>query len=85
MDEMYDSLRLQADDEYLDRTTRRVHAIRQLDERVGDGHRVELLWDPITDTIGVVVYDADQIVLKVPVYDRQKAQDVFNHPYAYAQ
>lgn len=58
--------------------------IRELAVRAGDGPRVQLLWNPITDAVTVEVEDlraGNGLHLAV---DRERALDAYCHPFAYA-
>jgi len=58
---------------------------RELAHRASDGIDVWLLWEPSTDRVSVRVSDAKAgAVFEVPVAKRQRALDVFHHPFAYA-
>jgi hypothetical protein len=58
---------------------------RELNHRSNDGIDVWLLWDPGTDSVSVRVADARAGAnFEIPVKARQRAMDVFNHPFAYA-
>ena len=59
-------------------------AVRELDQRSGDGFDVRLLWSPETDRVFVAVEDqrrGDYFELEV---DRADALEAFRHPFAYA-
>ena len=59
--------------------------VRELHQRVSDGIRVSLLWGTGSDDLWVAVVDdktGEQFTVNVP--ERDRALDVFNHPYAYA-
>lgn len=59
--------------------------IRELDSRTSDGIHVRLLWHPADDHVSVAVRDTktgDEF--EVPVASRDRARDVYHHPYAYA-
>jgi hypothetical protein len=59
-------------------------APRELDCRMSDGFRVRLLWNPEDGRITVAVDDTKTgDAFELPVRDRQRALDVFRHPYAY--
>jgi len=58
--------------------------VRELAHRESDGLEVALLWDTRLDLLTVTVIDArrgDAFVLDAP---RDKALDVFYHPFSYA-
>ena len=58
---------------------------RELDSRSSDGIDVRLLWDPRSGQVSVAVNDTKNGgAFELPVYDGQRALDVFLHPYAYA-
>ena len=57
---------------------------RELAARESDGLHVQLLWDPIADTVTVAVEDlraGDRFHLGVA---HERALDAFYHPFAYA-
>jgi hypothetical protein len=59
-------------------------SVRELDHRISDGIDVTLGWDPLTNTVSVVVRDdrlGDSIAFDV---DPADARCAFHHPYAYA-
>jgi hypothetical protein len=59
--------------------------IVELDERESNGIRVTLVWNRVTDTLAVLVWDertAQSFALEVE--KGEDAYDVFNHPFAYA-
>ena len=59
--------------------------MRELDSRTNDGIQVRLLWSQHDDSVSVSVLDirsGDAFTLDVG--DRERALDVFRHPYAYA-
>jgi hypothetical protein len=57
---------------------------RELAHRANDGIDVWLLWEPRTDRVSVRVSDAKAgAMFEVPVSQRQRALDVFHHPFAY--
>ena len=60
------------------------HPVRELAHRVSDGIKVTLLWAERTDDLTVAVAD-DKAgeYFEVPA-PKDRAMDVFNHPYAYA-
>lgn len=63
--------------------TRNHNELRELDRRQGDGLDVTLVWNALTDSVYVVVVDAQRDdVLRIPV-DAGDALDAFHHPYAY--
>jgi hypothetical protein len=58
---------------------------REVDSRAGDGVAVCLWWSPANGRALVCVDDVRSGELSVlPVADRDRARDVFNHPFAYA-
>jgi hypothetical protein len=58
---------------------------RELDSRTSDGIHVRLLWHAEEERVSVAVEDTKTgEVFELPVRDRQRAMDVFRHPYAYA-
>jgi hypothetical protein len=58
---------------------------RELDSRTSDGIHVRLLWHSDEERVSVEVADTKTgEVFELPVKDRQRALDVFHHPYAYA-
>ena len=58
---------------------------RELDSRVSDGIRVQLLWNEPDDRLLVSVVDhRTGHAFTLPVRRGQRALDVFQHPYAYA-
>jgi hypothetical protein len=59
--------------------------IRELDQRIGDGLDVRLLWNSLTDRISVAVRDQRTgEFFELPVVDPKDALIAFHHPYAYA-
>jgi len=57
----------------------------ELDERESNGIRVTLVWNRVTDTLSVLVWDertSQSFTLEIEKGD--EAYDVFNHPFAYA-
>jgi hypothetical protein len=59
-------------------------SLRELAFRENDGLEVTLLWDALEDRLIVSVFDtkrADFFSVDAP---RDRALDVFNHPFAYA-
>jgi hypothetical protein len=59
--------------------------IIELDSRTTDGIEVRLLWNPAQDRVTVTASDVRSgEVLEIAVGDRERALDVFHHPYAYA-
>lgn len=58
--------------------------LRELDRRTSDGTDVQLLWDPQTDRVSVVVTDVHTGELLRFDVDAAHALDAFHHPYAYA-
>jgi hypothetical protein len=57
---------------------------RELDRRTADGIEVQLMWNPETDTISIVVRDhRDDEGFDLEV-EREHAMQAFHHPYAYA-
>jgi hypothetical protein len=60
-------------------------ATRELDSRTSDGIHVRLLWSPGDGHVSVAVSDIKTgDTFELPVRDRDRALDVFRHPYAYA-
>jgi hypothetical protein len=60
-------------------------APRELDSRINDGIRVQLLWHPHDGHLSVAVNDAKTAnVFELEVRPGQRPLDVFHHPYAYA-
>jgi hypothetical protein len=58
---------------------------RELDHRTNDGIDVWLLWNHPADEVVVAVFDAKSgEAFEIPVRDRERALDVFHHPFAYA-
>ena len=58
---------------------------RELAHRRTDGLDVRLLWDPDTDRVTVSLADSRTGEgFEVPVAPGERALDVFNHPFAYA-
>lgn len=58
---------------------------RELDSRTSDGIEVRLLWSERDGQVLVAVNDTKTgEAFEVPVHDRERALDVFRHPYAYA-
>jgi hypothetical protein len=58
---------------------------RELDSRINDGIRVQLLWHPHDDHLSVRVNDAKSAeAFELTVGHGQRPLDVFHHPYAYA-
>jgi hypothetical protein len=57
---------------------------RELDSRTSDGIHVQLLWHSGDGHVSVAVNDtrAGQ-TFELAVHDRDRALDVFHHPYAY--
>jgi hypothetical protein len=59
--------------------------MRELDSRTNDGIQVRLLWSQHDDSVSVSVLDIRSgDAFTVDVNDRDRALDVFHHPYAYA-
>ena len=58
--------------------------LRQLDFRSSGGIDVTLLWDARNDELTVTVFDSSTNELFELPADRERALDVFNHPFAYA-
>jgi hypothetical protein len=57
---------------------------RELDRRTADGIEVQLMWNPESDAISIVVWDhRDDEGFDLEV-DREHAMQAFHHPYAYA-
>jgi hypothetical protein len=60
------------------------HLFEELDHRSNDGIDVSLLWSRTSGELVVLLYDAkSDEVLELPAA-RDRALDVFHHPYAYA-
>ena len=57
---------------------------RELAARDGDGLRVQLLWDPIADSVTVAVDDLHAGQRFHVAVARERALDAFYHPFAYA-
>ena len=58
---------------------------RELDSRTSDGIHVRLLWHPTDGHVSVAVHDRKSgEAFEVPVGPRERARDVYQHPYAYA-
>jgi hypothetical protein len=58
---------------------------RELDSRTSDGIHVRLLWHPTEDRLSVEVNDTNTSeIFELPVRDRDRALEVFRHPFAYA-
>ena len=58
---------------------------RELDSRTSDGINVRLLWHPTDGHVSVAVHDCKSgEAFEVPVGPRERARDVYQHPYAYA-
>jgi hypothetical protein len=63
----------------------RAAAPRELDSRISDGIRVQLLWYPVDGHVSVTVSDFQTgEAFELEVRDRRRALDAFRHPYAYA-
>ena len=66
----------------------RIHTlptVRELAHRQADGIDVSLLWNSIDNTLSVSVADSRTgDSFKLAVDERDRALDVFEHPYAYA-
>ncbi len=61
------------------------HTIEELDSRVADGITVRLLWDRASGDVVVAVTDAKTgEAFELLVGPRERALDVFRHPFAYA-
>ena len=61
------------------------HPVRELDCRTSDEISVRLLWHPSEDRVSVAVRDAKTgDAFELPVQERERALEVFHHPYAYA-
>jgi hypothetical protein len=59
--------------------------MRELDSRRSDGIHVRLLWNETDNLVAVSVADAKTgDAFAVEVGPRDRALDVFHHPYAYA-
>jgi hypothetical protein len=59
--------------------------MRELDGRSSDGIHVRLLWRPHDDRVSVSVTDTKTgKAFEVAVHDRDRALEVFHHPFAYA-
>src|SRR5215203_1460235 len=60
-------------------------SLRELDRRSNDRIDVRLLWHERNDRVMVVVADGKTGArFEIEVRDRDRALDVFHHPYAYA-
>lgn len=59
------------------------NAIRELDQRAGDGIEVRLLWNADTKDVLVSVTERDGLAFEFQVHPTE-ALDAFHHPYAYA-
>ena len=59
-------------------------ALRELAYRESDGIEVTLFWDAVRDTLTVSVIDEKTGVAFTLDAARDKALDVFNHPFSYA-
>lgn len=58
---------------------------RELDSRRSDGIHVRLLWHPEDGHVSVAVNDTKTgETFELPIDNRERALDVFHHPYAYA-
>jgi hypothetical protein len=58
---------------------------RELASRTSDGIHVRLLWHPTDGHVSVAVRDCKSgEAFEVPVGPRERARDVYQHPYAYA-
>lgn len=58
---------------------------RELDSRTNDGMHIRLLWHTDDGHLTVTVDDTKTgDAFEVPVDDRERALDVFHHPYVYA-
>jgi hypothetical protein len=58
---------------------------RELDSRTNDGIHVRLLWHSDEERVSVAVEDTKTgEAFELLVKDRERALDVFRHPYAYA-
>jgi hypothetical protein len=58
---------------------------RELDSRTSEGIHVRLLWHPAEDRVSVAVNDTrTSETFELPVRERDRALDVFRHPFAYA-
>lgn len=61
------------------------HTEHELESRVSDGIHVRLLWDAVDGRVSVAVSDRRTgDAFRVDVGPRDRALDVFHHPYAYA-
>lgn len=58
--------------------------IRELATRTSNGVEVTLLWDRRSDELTVCVNDANAGVYFELAAERNRALEVFHHPYAYA-
>ena len=62
-----------------------LETMRELHSRSNDGIRVRLLWSEPDNRVAVSVADAKTgDAFAVEVGERDRALDVFHHPYAYA-
>jgi hypothetical protein len=59
-------------------------SLRELAFRESDGLEVTLHWEAVEDRLIVSVYDTKRHVFFSVDAPRDKALDVFNHPFAYA-
>ena len=58
---------------------------RELDSRSNDGMHIRLLWHTDDGHLLVTVDDTKTgETFEVPIDERERALDVFHHPYAYA-
>lgn len=65
-------------------TVIRNQTTRELAVRSSAGIDVTLLWDARTDELTVTVFDSSTDELFELPAERERALDVFNHPFAYA-
>jgi hypothetical protein len=62
-----------------------IETMTELDRRINDGIDVRLLWNPEDGRVFVAVDDAKTgEAFSVEVRERDKALEVFHHPFAYA-
>ena len=67
-------------------TTQNPQSMRELDSRSSDGIQVRLLWCQSTDRVFVSVNNnRTGEVFSVRVPEGERALNVFDHPYAYAE
>jgi hypothetical protein len=64
--------------------TTRQQGVRELAVRASNGVKVTLLWDRESDDLTVCVNDRRKRVYFELAAERERALDVFHHPYAHA-